>query len=183
MKKTAIFALMILLLTGPAATIFAAAKTDTQYQTLLRDIARRSHIAKHTPQTFNPEALILDSDRDPLDIVLRRSAALLNDLRQMSTKPNLASLEKKLIQLTTDSAKIKPAQTDARYDLFKKATALRRKLSFANPLLDFDQLLFIKRHRATFNHMCDQYYGINVLPGGGVCVLSDPFVAPILPER
>jgi hypothetical protein len=36
-------------------------------------------------------------------------------------------------------------------------------------------MLFITRHRATFDHMCDQYYGINVLPGGSILVLSDPF--------
>ncbi|MHC4628686.1 MAG: HzsA-related protein, partial [Planctomycetota bacterium] len=69
------------------------------------------------------------------------------------------------------------AVTDAqrRLDLFKKAYDLRRRIALSNPLLDFDKIVFIKRHRATFNHMCDQYYGINILPEGGIYVLSDPF--------
>ena len=51
-------------------------------------------------------------------------------------------------------------------------------MALTNPLLDFDQLLFIKRHDAAgVFHMCDQYYGCNAVPGGGVFILSDPFGA------
>jgi hypothetical protein len=51
-----------------------------------------------------------------------------------------------------------------------------RDIAFANPLLDFDKVLFIKRHDAVgVFHMCDQYYGCNAKPGGGLFVLSDPF--------
>ena len=52
---------------------------------------------------------------------------------------------------------------------------LRRRIAFANPLLNFDQLLFVKRYRAIYEHMCDQFYGITVRPGGGLYVLTDPF--------
>jgi len=57
------------------------------------------------------------------------------------------------------------------------AQRLRRKIAFANPLLqEIDKLLFIKRHApgGPF-HMCDQYYGCNAKPGGGLYVLKDPF--------
>ena len=59
--------------------------------------------------------------------------------------------------------------------MFKEICAVRRQIAFANPLLNFDQILFIKRHRAVYNHMCDQYYGMTARPGGGLYVLADPF--------
>ncbi len=65
---------------------------------------------------------------------------------------------------------------DKRRDLYFDVRWTVRRLAFCNPLLDFDRLLFIKRHhpRGVF-HMCDQYYGFNAVPGGGLYVLSDPF--------
>ena len=52
---------------------------------------------------------------------------------------------------------------------------LARRIAFLNPLLNFDQLLFVKRHDAAgVFHMCDQYYGCNAVPGGGLYVLSNP---------
>lgn len=60
--------------------------------------------------------------------------------------------------------------------LYFQACRLKRQIAFANPLLDFDKLLFIKRHDAQgVFHMCDQFYGCNAKPGGGLFVLSDAF--------
>lgn len=50
--------------------------------------------------------------------------------------------------------------------------AVRRALMLANPLLDFDSVLFTKRVPGTFNHMSDQYYGWWSRPGGGIYILS-----------
>ncbi len=56
------------------------------------------------------------------------------------------------------------------------ARALARRIAFCNPLLDIEQLLFLKRHDSVgVYHMCDQYYGCNARPGGGLFVLSNPF--------
>ena len=52
---------------------------------------------------------------------------------------------------------------------------VRRQIAFANPLLNFRDLVFIKRHRAFYHHMCDQFYGIVQNPGGGLYVLQDAF--------
>jgi hypothetical protein len=46
-----------------------------------------------------------------------------------------------------------------------------RKLAFANPLLDFDGIVFAKQVPPSFNHMSDQYYGWWSRPGGGVFIL------------
>jgi hypothetical protein len=47
----------------------------------------------------------------------------------------------------------------------------------ADPLLNFRDIVFIKRHRALFDHMCDQYYGMAARPGGGLYVLENAFGA------
>jgi hypothetical protein len=63
-----------------------------------------------------------------------------------------------------------------RRPLYFKARALLRRIAMAHPLLDFDKILFVKRHDSVgVFHMCDQYYGCNAKPGGGLFVLSNPF--------
>ena len=48
-----------------------------------------------------------------------------------------------------------------------------REMSLASPLLDFDDLLFVKRAPGSFTHMSDQYYGWWSRPGGGLYILRD----------
>ena len=141
---------------------------EREYTALVRDLRRSEHFARVAPETYHPQALVQETDRDPADVVLRRTAALLADLESMPGASDLAPLAAELASLRQAGATIDPADRDARYDLFEKACELRRRIAFANPLLDFDRILFIKRHRATFNHMCDQYYGIHANPGGAL---------------
>jgi len=65
---------------------------------------------------------------------------------------------------------------DVRKQTLLEARRIVRKIAFCSPLLDMDKILFIKRHDpgGPF-HMCDQYYGCNARPGGGLFVLADPF--------
>ncbi|HUT10760.1 MAG TPA: discoidin domain-containing protein [Thermoguttaceae bacterium] len=146
-----------------------------QFAALTYDLRNRAHFAQVAHQVYRTEAMILDSDRDPLDVVLRRTAALLADIGAMAAAPDLAASEKELRQLQAAGEKTAPEDTEARFALFEEACAVRRKIAFSNPLLSFDRILFIKRHRPSFNHMCDQYYGINSQPGGGLYILYDPF--------
>ena len=150
-------------------------EAEIQYVTLTYDLRNRAQFAKVADQVYRPESLILDSDRDALDVILRRSVALLGDLKEMPSAPDLAGLENQLDELQAAAEQIDSAETEARFELFEKAHELRRAIAFSNPLLNFDKILFAKRHRPSFNHMCDQYYGINAQPGGGLYVLSDPF--------
>jgi len=162
---------------GASGMVVESPRTELemQYETIRHDIQNRRRIAQYADQVFHPQALILDSDRDALDVVLRRTTALLDDIKAMPEAPNLRAVEAELKKLRSTCRSVSITDVERRFDLFKTACQLRRKIAFANPFLDFDKILFIKRHRATFNHMCDQYYGINVLPGGGIYVLSDPF--------
>ncbi len=159
----------------PGAVATPKTEPEWQYNALLRDLRNRARFAKFAPQTLRREASILESDRDPADIVLRRTAALLADIKKMPSAPDLSAQAKELAQLKAAGTETDVKDTKARYALYEKAYKLRRKIAFSNPLLNFDKILFIKRHRPTYNHMCDQYYGINSVPGGGVYVLSDPF--------
>ncbi|MBI4602571.1 MAG: discoidin domain-containing protein [Planctomycetes bacterium] len=47
-----------------------------------------------------------------------------------------------------------------------------RRLAFKDPLLDFDDILFVKQVPTSFTHMSDQYYGWFSRPGGGLFVLE-----------
>jgi len=59
--------------------------------------------------------------------------------------------------------------------IYLEARWLARRIALCNPLLGFDRLLFVKRHdSAGVYHMCDQYYGCNARPGGGLFVLREP---------
>ena len=148
---------------------------EMQYEVLRFDLRQRGRFARYAGQTFRREALILETDRDPLDVVLRRTAALLADIRRMASAPDMAPMADELRRLTTEAQKVDVKDADARRKLFEAACALRRRIAFSNPLLDFDEIILLKRHRSAFNHMCDQYYGINSVPGGGLFVLSKPF--------
>jgi len=152
-----------------------AGEWKAQFHALEADLANRRHFARVAPETYRPEALIAETDRDPADVVLRRTAALIAHLKTLPDAPDLTALEQRLAELQAANAKIDPKLADARYALYAQACRIRRKAAFANPLLKFDKILFIKHHRSLYNHMCDQYYGITAHPGGGLYILHDPF--------
>jgi len=150
------------------------AELEIQYQALKHDIANRGTLAKRAAEALRRDSLILASDRDPLDVVLRRTAALAADLKRSAGPARLADLEKQLADLTKQAEQTAVTDAEARHGLFIKASRLRRQIAFTNPLLNFDKILFIKRHKAVYNHMCDQFYGMAQMPGGGLYVLNDP---------
>ncbi|MDR2344822.1 MAG: NPCBM/NEW2 domain-containing protein [Planctomycetaceae bacterium] len=132
-------------------------------------------------EVYNTESLFEKSDRDPLDVVLRRTKALLNHLQRLTEAPALDSEAKKLTELDSKNKEIAVDNINARKALFADAVTLRRKISLQNPLLDFNEILFIKKHylpnpEMRGNHMCDQFYGFHALPGGGLFVLKNAFI-------
>ena len=155
---------------GPPKT-----ESERHYVTLLHDLNNRDRLAQYAEQTLHSEALILDSDRDPADVALRRTRTLLSDIQRMPSSPDLTALRRDLEEIRNAAAGVPVAERETRFKLFERICRLRRRIAFSNPLLDFEQIVFIKRHRALFNHMCDQYYGMAATPGGGLYVLSDAF--------
>lgn len=67
---------------------------EEQYQELTKAIGGRRAPGEIVPpisrsEVLDPEALILPTDRDPLDVVLRRTEALIRDLKQDRAAPAL----------------------------------------------------------------------------------------------
>ena len=124
-------------------------------------------------QTWRADALVSESDRDPLDVALRRSEALLTDLASREDAPDLAEPAAGLRDVRARCDRTPVEEAGERWRLFVRTCALRRRIAFANPLLDFDRIAFVTHHRSYFNHMCDQYFGFNARAGGSVYVLED----------
>ncbi len=153
-----------------------ADETRRRWHELARGLGDRKWFKRIGGEAYHPAALIREDDRDPVDVLLRRSAALLHRLREMPGAPDLSEAADELADLQRRAAGIDPAKTPERYRLFHEAMRLRRRIALANPLLDFDRILFIQRRDAGGPfHMCDQYYGCNARPGGGLFVLDDAF--------
>ncbi len=162
----------------PAARSVAAVPSeelDHQFAALKLDLQRRATFEKLAAETQHPAALIQPADHDPADVVLRRTMALLADLQTSLPAVVFDSFAARLSGLRETAASVSTTNAVARRELFDRACLLRREIAFSNPLLNFDRLLFIKRHRSIYEHMCDQYYGITARPGGGLYVLHDPF--------
>ncbi|MDP6523783.1 MAG: hypothetical protein QGH15_06130 [Kiritimatiellia bacterium] len=146
-----------------------------QYGELERNMKDRGWFEKIASQTYRPDSLVSKDDTMPTGIVLRRTEALLADL---SKKIKPAQSKEFTSQLSALRKKIEQAgdaaTAEQKTSLFAELCGLRRRIAFSNPLLDFDKIVFMKS-KYTTNHCCDQYFGFNAKPGGGIYVLSNPF--------
>ncbi len=94
-----------------------------------------------TAEALDHQALILPTDKDPLDVVLRRTAALVQHFKsqRMLSPSVLSRFETQWDELST--AAQSTSQGDARRRLYLQACGLRRSIAFANPLLDFNDIV------------------------------------------
>jgi hypothetical protein len=111
--------------------------------------------------------------------VLQRAAKLLERIGQSAAPERTEPLAAELRQLQRELDALRQSgdvpQATLR-ELYLRACALARRIAFANPLLDFDKLLFISRHHpGGVFHMVDQFYGCNAKAGGSLLVLCEPF--------
>ncbi|MBQ9874678.1 MAG: NPCBM/NEW2 domain-containing protein [Thermoguttaceae bacterium] len=135
------------------------------------------------------QATLLPTDKDPLDIVVRRVSTLLEVLQESRDDDALAAdaeaWAKFLEKYEASNAEYGDGESREtilkRLALFEEAYKLRRSIAFKNPLLEaFDDLVFIKRHycpesERQGNHMVDQFFGFHARPGGGLFVLKNAF--------
>lgn len=162
----------------PAGAAYPEGEADRQWAFLVYDLTQKARFAGFAPETDCAEALVTDADRDPLDVLLRRTAALLADVRTLPGCRTLTAEQRELDAVRTEAAAAGPENVAARRALFDRLLPVRRRIAFANPLLDFNELLFIKREvRGVMEHCCDQFYGQQQRSGGGLFSLSDPFGA------
>ncbi|MHC4679377.1 MAG: HzsA-related protein [Planctomycetota bacterium] len=162
---------------APSGAAYPAGEADRRFASLSRDLKQRGQVNRFESETFRKEAMILEADRDPLDVILRRSEALLADIVRMPEVPKLEKMAAELSALRGQADKVDVKNAAERRAIFETVCHLRRRIAFTNPLLDFNEILIIKRLLPAYNHMCDQYYGLAQRPGGGLYILSDPFGA------
>ena len=111
--------------------------------------------------------------------IIERGRRLVARLRGKASRDDLEPLAAKLDELDRRLSSLESAgevPEAVRCEVYLDARRLVRKIAFANPLLDFDKILFVKRHDpGGLYHMVHQYYGFGAKPGGGLFVLCDPF--------
>ena len=157
---------------NPADVPGANAELVNEYNLLIDELANRQKYDAIANQIYDPQAGILPSDKTPLDVVYRRTAAALERLEKLDAQA-AAPFVSQLKALNPADASF--SSVVERFACFEKIAQLRRRILFSDPDLTFDKLLFVKKHRATYSHMCDQYYGVYLLPGGGIYRLENAF--------
>lgn len=115
---------------------------------------------------------ILTSSASYVTGTIERGLMLGQNLRALG-----ADVDAQLTTLHDVSAALKelPAEAPANAlrNLDFKAQWAVRRLALANPLLDFDKLLFVKRAPNRYVCHCDEYLSWWSRPGGQLCILED----------
>ncbi len=92
----------------------------------------------------------------------------------------LEAVAKKAAALAAD------APAEAHRDLWLEARRIVRRLVFADPLVAFDRLLFVKRHTYCSSHIYTDHFDGSRTMGGNLCILSpvapDGVVTELVPE-
>jgi len=107
----------------------------------------------------------------PFAIILERGRKLAADLlaagapiQEQGAKLDALAARIEALPKTTPPEELQKLYFDLRWAV--------RGIALANPLLDFDRLLFVKRAPGSYSHMSDQNYGHWSRPGGGLFILS-----------
>jgi hypothetical protein len=107
----------------------------------------------------------------PIALVVERGLKLAESQRRLGA--NVDQHAAALRQAADELQRLPADASDAvRRALYFRARWAIRDMALANPRLDFDTLLFVKRAPGMFPHMSDQFYGWWSRPGGGVCLLQ-----------
>ncbi len=107
-----------------------------------------------------------------IEQVVQRGLKLADDLRQsgVDVDQSVTTLQQVAVQMKELSD---DAPKGARRELYMRARWAVRRMTLANPLLDFDDLLLVKRAPGSYTHMSDQYFGWFSRPGGGLYIMKN----------
>lgn len=107
----------------------------------------------------------------PTAAVIERGRKLAGALRQLG--PRIEAHAAALEQAAERFRSLSPsAPESAHREVYFQARWAVRRMALANPLLNFDSILFVKRAPTMFPHMSDQHYGWWSRPGGGIYLLE-----------
>ncbi|MCP4612426.1 MAG: hypothetical protein GY845_27325 [Planctomycetes bacterium] len=140
-----------------------------QYHELKTDIqACRAGERLVSPHLLDPQAAVYKEDRFVCDIALRRTGALLKNLQALPNAADLNDFEKELANIRKRYEK----STSDQLDFYLEICRLRRKIALSNPLLDFDQMVFVTKSGAREGVLQCWNYGYGVNRGGGLFKVS-----------
>ncbi len=149
-----------------------------EYDQLSRRIAahhaRGAGLRKTAPaKILDEHSFIMDTDRDPVDVVLRRTEALLNHLISTNGNAEHRAMLRKLHALRDRSGNeaLGKRAAASRLSLFADACALRRSAALSNPLLDFDGLLFCDQFN-DYKLIQNNNHAATAKRGGGIYIVS-----------
>ena len=142
------------------------------------DLATQSSTCEHSTRSLpahNSGSPILPTTQRvegyATSVAVQRGLLLAADLMQMGVDvgAEIETLQKvaQQLQQPTDMPE------HNRRQLYLQVRRAIHNMSLSNPVLDFDDLLFVKRHPSAYAHMSDQYYGWWSRPGGGLYILED----------
>ena len=109
----------------------------------------------------------------PIAEIIEKNVKLLEHLKSQGV--DVSGIENDLNMLTLSVIKGKRLPANKKAD-YLRLRWLGRQLVFMNPLLDFEQLLFVKRYtQQTYPDICLNHMPWVSRPGGDICVLDKPF--------
>ena len=102
--------------------------------------------SKYVAQSVRPDMYPRPSDRDVVDVISRRTRALLADIQATRHSAKLAGLRDELKTLREKTEALRKAGKKPGRDQYAEFAELYWRISLANELIDFDAILFVKRH-------------------------------------
>jgi len=110
--------------------------------------------------------------------VLDRGEALSRDLKQLNAEPVASLLDDHIAGFRRRHDQLCKAEESGESvsvgweELYFEARWAVRRAAFENPLLDFGEILFVKRYTPSIAHQCSHHVGTSQRPGADLCVLK-----------
>lgn len=174
----------LLLAVGSQVSAQPDSDWKAHYRKLQREIAsygkgsqsKTSGRANLQERVLSKQSLIWETDRTPFDVVLRHGKALLAHLKSMPNGPDVTLWEKQIHAIESKKKSSAPGKRSAPADQVDLAAYMElrevvRAAAFSNPLLAFDDILFVERacigkRSEQGAHQVMQYYGHTQRHGG-----------------
>jgi hypothetical protein len=156
---------------------------EAEYHVMEKDLRENRSVKPGANQrVFDENALLLNTDKDPLDAQLRRTRALLAQLKPGTPSETPQTIGQQIDELAARGEEARKVNDGgARKSIYLSLRALTRTLTLANPLLNFKDVLFMGyMNPGGDEHMVDQYVGWNAKAGGGLYLIRDFKTAPAI---
>jgi hypothetical protein len=107
----------------------------------------------------------------PTALAIERGGKLADDLRQMGAQ---VEVEENTLRQAAERLGQLPqsAPDEVQRQLYFEVRWAVRTMAMKNPLLDFDEIIFVKKAPGSFPHVSDQHYGWWSRGGGGIYILE-----------